>query len=249
MTFHSNNLASNIMQLPAKAWYRLRSEGLIGMFVWVTHQIHWRMTESRLGVDTSHSNDASWSRNDGENHCYEAINTKCFEDIISFLDIEPNVDVFMDVGCGKGRAVILAAFKPFKKVYGLERCHELVTIARENVRLVGSRACCPIEIVDGCATETDLPDEVNILFLFNPFSGTVLKSFLEKVKSSLARRPRKLQIAYVLPIADPNELSMINWLQIVSEIPPGYMTMDRCFIYSTRRNNTTFKNGDNDGGE
>ena len=42
-------------------------------------------------------------------------------------------DAFMDVGCGKGRMVCVAAQYPFARVVGVEISPELSTVARANV--------------------------------------------------------------------------------------------------------------------
>jgi len=53
--------------------------------------------------------------------------------LLGRLDVDYTQFVFIDLGCGKGRAVLVAAEFPFKKIIGVEFAAELVRHARENV--------------------------------------------------------------------------------------------------------------------
>ena len=53
--------------------------------------------------------------------------------ILPAREVEPH-DVFLDIGCGMGRAVYQAAANyPFKRVIGVELSHELTQAARRNI--------------------------------------------------------------------------------------------------------------------
>jgi len=112
------------------------------------------------------------------------------------LDIS-GTDSIIDVGCGKGAAMITMAKYPFSKIVGLDLSPEMITVARRNLsRLrVGSRFtlfCCD------AATFTDL-DEYSHIYFFNPFPCHVMESVMKNVKESLARAPRNLTIVYNTP--------------------------------------------------
>jgi SAM-dependent methyltransferase len=107
-------------------------------------------------------------------------------------------DVFLDLGSGKGRAVFLAAQYPFRRVIGVELSPELHAVAVQNLRRFGSR----VELVNADATEYELPADVTVLFLFNPFNGSVFAAALANVLRSLDEHPRTLRLVYVNPVEE-----------------------------------------------
>ena len=213
---------------------RLRDDGISRSLQWLWYHLRWRMRERMLGVDTGEQAFGVVVDDDGENHCYEAIDTRCFELILDSLSIDAGRDVFLDLGCGKGRALVLAASLPFKRVYGLELSAPLSAIATRNVHAAQKRlACQDIRVIQGSAASTPLPDDVTVLFMFNPFSGSILEQAMEQVHESLKRQPRKLRVVYVLPVDAVNHLDTLDWLARKSRIEPGYLEVDECLVYET----------------
>jgi SAM-dependent methyltransferase len=120
--------------------------------------------------------------------------------LLDGLDITEH-DVFMDVGCGKGRVACVAATYPFGRVLGLELSPELSTIAQRNVARNQSKFTChAIEIITADARQSPIPDEVNLVYLNNPFVGDIFTAFIDGVCASLVRRPRLLLLIYHNPV-------------------------------------------------
>jgi SAM-dependent methyltransferase len=116
-------------------------------------------------------------------------------------DVGPE-DVFIDLGSGKGRVVLLAARYPFGRVIGVEISEELNDIARENVERVRDKLRCPrVEIVTADLTQYKLPDEVTHAYMYNPVTGPLFEAVLSNVLASLDRRPRPLRLIYACPDA------------------------------------------------
>ncbi len=106
---------------------------------------------------------------------------------------------FVDVGAGMGRAVLLAAEMPFRRVLGIELHPALVRIARSNLatwRKAG-RARSSATIVEGDAAATAFPAGPSILFLFNPFGAVVMRRLLGSIGRQFASRRGELDILYV----------------------------------------------------
>ena len=104
---------------------------------------------------------------------------------------------FVDVGCGKGRALLLAAELPFREVVGIELDGELARLAGENVeRWVGAgRARAPLRVICGDATEVDLPAGPLVVYLYNPFRAPVLRRLLGRLES----RGGAVDVLYLYP--------------------------------------------------
>lgn len=103
-------------------------------------------------------------------------------------------DVFVDVGCGKGRVVCCACRLPICRVVGIEVNKELLDQALVNVtKMHGQR--CEFEPVAGQAEEYDFHDTTALL-LFNPFDIGPMRQVIDKLSESYKASPRLIKIAY-----------------------------------------------------
>ena len=89
---------------------------------------------------------------------------------------------FVDVGAGMGRAMLLASELPFKRIEGIELNPVLAGIARRNAakwRAAGrERSRIRVRCMD--AVEFRFPKGPCVVFLFNPFGASVMRTLLEQ---------------------------------------------------------------------
>ena len=107
-------------------------------------------------------------------------------------------DTTLDLGCGKGGAMITMA-KYFSRVDGVEISPELAVIAQKNLKragVVASQVFC-----QDAAEFTDF-DCYGVVYLFNPFLAPVLSRALTNLRESLKRCPRSILLIYRNPICD-----------------------------------------------
>jgi SAM-dependent methyltransferase len=108
--------------------------------------------------------------------------------------------VFLDVGAGKGRAMLLASQLPFLRVEGIELSPDLVRIAAANIALCSNddTADClaPITLHHADATRHPLPPEPTVAFLFHPFEAPVLRKFMHHIERSTSQHPRAFDLLY-----------------------------------------------------
>ncbi len=108
-------------------------------------------------------------------------------------------DVFVDLGCGKGRAVFLALTQKFKKVIGIESDRTTYDIAVRNAaNFRGRRKAGSLELLHMNASDFD-PSQGTVFFMFNPFGPTVLEKVLSNIERSLKRNPRRIRLIYYTP--------------------------------------------------
>jgi predicted RNA methylase len=107
-------------------------------------------------------------------------------------------EALLDMGCGAGRAICVAAQHPFSRVIGIEIDKELCSLAERNAHRLRRYTVRP-EIVWTDAVEYRVPDDITIVFLFNPFGGDVLEKALTRIVESFDRVPRRLKLAYSNP--------------------------------------------------
>ena len=110
-----------------------------------------------------------------------------------------NEFTFIDVGAGMGRALLLAAEMPFRRVVGIELNPTLARIARKNVASwrVAGRAITATRVICGDVVEFNFPPGPCLLFLFNPFGPTVMRKMLTKIAANFGGRPGQLDLLYV----------------------------------------------------
>jgi SAM-dependent methyltransferase len=109
-------------------------------------------------------------------------------------------DVFLDLGSGKGRIVIQAAGRAFKRVIGVELSPELNAIAKGN--LEASRAslrCQDVELIEADIAGFRVPDDVTVVYAYNPVRGELFEAAMRALIASYDRNPRPLHLLYRYP--------------------------------------------------
>jgi len=117
------------------------------------------------------------------------------------LDVDYGRTVFIDLGAGKGKALLLAALLPFPKLIGVEFSPKLAEIARANLQVYrnAGRLQAATEVVCQDAAEYDFPPEPAVLFIYNPFERAVMERVTKNVARSLQKHPRPLVVLYWTP--------------------------------------------------
>jgi SAM-dependent methyltransferase len=117
---------------------------------------------------------------------------------LSALSIRYNDYTFIDIGCGKGRVLLVAAEFPFRKIVGLEFAPALSQIAKRNLLSYrgAPRRCTNIEVVTGDALDYELGSEPQVLYFYSPFTPEILDRFVDKVDHSFQRLPRELLVMF-----------------------------------------------------
>ena len=157
------------------------------------------LEDRRRGFSTARAvKDQEPEIKDARCHWYVATDYETFDLAMSRVSVRPGEDVFVDFGSGKGRMVLLAAERPFRRIIGVEFSAQLHEVALENLR--GARPglkCREVELILADATQWKVPDDATVLFFFNPFHGEVLARVFDNIRRSLAEAPRKITIIYV----------------------------------------------------
>ena len=96
---------------------------------------------------------------------------------------------FVDIGSGKGRALLLSLEYPFRARVGVEFAQELYDIAGTNLRGKGVELHC-ME-----ATTYDFPDAPLVVFLYNPFGPQIMANIATRLRA----RSAPLYVVYVNP--------------------------------------------------
>jgi len=125
-----------------------------------------------------------------------------FSEIMQYLaTVDFTEFAFIDLGSGKGRALLLAAMYPFREVIGVEMQRELHRIAESNIANfdAAGQQCRDLRSVCQDAREFDFPPMPLVLYLFNPFPVYVMEDVIANLRRSLQAGPRPVYVLYNAP--------------------------------------------------
>jgi hypothetical protein len=112
--------------------------------------------------------------------------------------------VFIDLGSGKGRTLLMASDYPFRRILGVELLPALHEIAQENLSKYHSekQKCFALESVWGDAVQFAFPVEPTVLYLFHPLPESGLRRVIDNLKRSLQTHPRSVYVLYHNPLLE-----------------------------------------------
>lgn len=147
----------------------------------------------KLGIDTSHAT------------IYMPVSYYLLEEIFQQLNRDPlnpkPLNHFLDIGCGKGRALCMAAHAGFRQVTGIDFSKALCDMAKEN--LIITKQTIPLleyKVINNDAFYFEIPDDVDCIFFFNPFDDIIMSAVVNNITESLQNNPRKISVIYVNPL-------------------------------------------------
>lgn len=163
---------------------------------WMAKCGKWQKDLAKRGIDLSFAGvDAlGLERTQSHDHC--ATPGPELRHLVKTLHATAS-DKFLDIGCGKGSALIALADCPFSRIAGCDISPELIRIAEKNLRQLhiehASLYCAD------AAKFTDI-DEYTYFYFFNPFPRAVFEAVIGNIRESLLRAPRQITIIYRNPI-------------------------------------------------
>ena len=188
------------MELPGKALDKFRKFGPSRALQLIIRGVSNEYFDWKYGISTSGRIEQSKLSESEFSKDYIATDYKCLEAILGRLEIDAEQQVFLDYGCGKGRVVVLAAMRKFRRVIGVEYSPDLCSIANQNLENAKQKLTCQdIKIENIDAAEYLVPEDVSIGFLFNPFDGRVLERVHDQIVTSLQTTPRRFRVIYLFP--------------------------------------------------
>jgi SAM-dependent methyltransferase len=130
-------------------------------------------------------------------YIYEATKTR---HILPFFNENAKLFTFgetiIDLGCGKGGALIALRKAGFNRIYGVEISEKLCNIAKSNL--------LKFKIDDVTVYHSDIMDfnmyhYFEIFYMYNPFPAEILRHVISKIEQSLLEKPRQVIIIYMNP--------------------------------------------------
>jgi SAM-dependent methyltransferase len=109
---------------------------------------------------------------------------------------------FVDVGAGKGRAVLLASEHPFRKIIGVELSKELAQIAGHNIEKwkKDRHTRAPMRIVHQDVTEFRWPRTPLLVYLYNPFERELIEELIDQLRRAAKVGSHCIDVLYLNPV-------------------------------------------------
>ncbi len=169
-------------------------------------------------VDTTASNLPTTTRLAGAiaGAGYQPIESDFFHHILAQLALDYSSFTFLDIGSGKGRALLLASDYPFRRIVGVELLPELHRVALENISKYKShhQRCFAIESLRLDALDFEFPPDPLFVFLFNPLPESGLRVVFDHLARSISAQPRVSYLVYANPIHEYLLSASPAWIRL-----------------------------------
>lgn len=107
-----------------------------------------------------------------------------------------STDAIVDIGCGKGNAMRAMLRFPFSTIDGIELSDTIAAVARQNFSVLNDKR---VTVFTGDATKFTDYSAYTVVFLFNPFPGTLLSKVIDSIIRSIQKNDREFCILYNSP--------------------------------------------------
>jgi hypothetical protein len=139
---------------------------------------------------------------------YQPTEPAAFRKMLDELHQQTGLDfcdfVFIDLGSGKGRTLLMASDYPFRRIVGVELLPMLNRIAEENLGKYhsDSQRCFAMQSICADATAFPFPEEPLVLYMFNPLPESGLRRAMANLEESLRAHPRQVFVLYHNPLLE-----------------------------------------------
>jgi SAM-dependent methyltransferase len=109
---------------------------------------------------------------------------------------------FVDIGCGKGRAMFVASEFPFRRISGIELSPNLTKVARRNSAIVARRfpSRPPVEAIEGNAITFPLPKTKLVFYFCHSFGEELLSQLISNLEAAISSGIGPVFFMYYNPV-------------------------------------------------
>ena len=101
---------------------------------------------------------------EGNGRNYVGTPPRAWKLLLRHLPIDSSRFTYFDLGCGKGRTLLLASAVGFKRVIGVDISSQLLSIARSNLKRKGMDG----ELICADVRTVEFPCDPLVVFMYNP---------------------------------------------------------------------------------
>lgn len=131
---------------------------------------------------------------------YEAVSFYMLENLLSAFQKVCGLTSIIDLGCGKGRVLMVAPHFGYTDITGIDFAKELCEQAVSNMKKKEKHfADIKWNVINENVEDYHIERQDSVFFMFNPFTEDVLKRFLAKLDHSCHEFPRAIYFLYASP--------------------------------------------------
>jgi SAM-dependent methyltransferase len=162
----------------------------------------------------------------GDGFHYRPIERRLMNEVLRAVEMDPQVSTFVDLGCGKGRALVVAAEFGWRRLVGVEFDPALAARAKKNAASYSHRRLSPpdlrVEIIEGDAAIYEPSAGPILIFMYNPFGEQTVRAVIERAIQSWRSDRRPVTIVYAFPQFE----SRLRYPELVETARVGNPTFD-----------------------
>ena len=129
-------------------------------------------------------------------------------------------NTLLDYGCGKGRVDFFLSWQTRCRSIGIEYDERIYEKAVENQNMSSASGRITFQAVD--AGEFPVPESVDRIYFFNPFSLEILQKVISRIRDSYYEAPREILLFFYYPSDEYISFLMtVNELTFYDEIDCG----------------------------
>ena len=129
-------------------------------------------------------------------------------------------NTLLDYGCGKGRVDFFLSWQTRCRSIGIEYDERIYEKAVENQNMSSASGRVTFQTVD--AGEFPVPESVDRIYFFNPFSLEILQKVISRIRDSYYEAPREILLFFYYPSDEYISFLMtVNELTFYDEIDCG----------------------------
>jgi SAM-dependent methyltransferase len=161
--------------------------------------------ESRYHLDTTGSDNLSNLAEKGIDishaTAYQPLNYYILEKLMNEAKKDKGNGTFLDIGCGKGRTMVVAAYFGFTKITGIDFSKELCDDAVGNIEKCREKfPDVSFKVINNDAFYFEIPDDCGTILLFNPFDEVIMSGVVNNIVNSIDDNPRTVRVLYANPV-------------------------------------------------
>lgn len=120
-------------------------------------------------------------------------------------------NTLLDYGCGKGRVEFFLSWQTRCRSIGIEYDERIYEKAAENQKRAAAAGRVTFELAN--AEQFQVPEEVDRIYFFNPFSLEILQKVISRIIDSYYAAPREILLFFYYPSDE-----YISFLMTVDEL-------------------------------
>lgn len=195
----------------------------VGVLWWAlgkARRSHDRVWDARLRIDTRSLPEHHYRPLAADVYAPSSTPYSVLNRILASLVLTPN-DALVDVGCGAGRVVCVAARYPIRSAVGVELDPGQVKRASINLEMTRGKRAMHSAIVQQNALDFDY-GSATLVFLFNPFGEDTMASFARRLDDTMQDRlcrgdSSPMTVVYYNPTAVGELTRRSTWVRTVQK--------------------------------